>query len=56
VPDGLDPGNTSHAIFPGYRSAYAITLGGVSTVRLSGRILDAEGLPLEFVSGRLPQR
>jgi hypothetical protein len=48
-----DPGELFPVVLPGYKGGVVIHAGGGATIRLQARILDADGAPLEMLSGRL---
>ncbi len=50
---GHDPGPLFPVVLPGYKGGVVIPAGGAATVSLGARLLDAEGQPLELVSGQL---
>ena len=48
-----DPGELFPVAMPAYKGGVLIRAGGAATVTLQARIVDAEGTPVELVSGRL---
>lgn len=53
LPNGYDIGPGRYDILPGAASGYAITVGSAAANTVLGRIVDAEGQPLTYVSGTL---
>jgi outer membrane usher protein len=48
-----DPGELFPVVKPGYKGGVIIPAGGAASIGLQVRIFDAQGLPVEMVSGRL---
>ena len=52
APSGVDIGQGSFRLFPGYRSGYVLEVGSDYHVTAMGTLLDAEGQPVALVAGR----
>ena len=52
APSGVDIGQGSYRLFPGYRSGYVLEVGSDYHVTAMGVMLDIDGQPVSLVSGR----
>lgn len=52
APAGVDIGQGSFKLFPGYRSGYLLEVGSEYHVTAMGTMLDIDGQPIALVSGR----
>jgi outer membrane usher protein len=52
APAGVDVGQGSFKVFPGYRSGYVLQVGSDYHVTAMGTMLDVDGQPVSLVSGR----
>lgn len=51
LPSGYDLGTGAFELRPGYKSGYALTVGSDYTVSVFGALLDAEGNPIQLLTG-----
>jgi outer membrane usher protein len=52
APAGVDIGQGSYKLFPGYRSGYVLEVGSDYHVTAMGTMLDIDGAPIALVSGK----
>ena len=52
APAGVDIGQGSFKLFPGYRSGYKLEVGSAYSITATGVMMDAEGQPVALVSGK----
>lgn len=52
APAGIDIGQGSFKLFPGYRSGYLLEVGSAYFVTATGTMLDIDGQPIGLVSGK----
>lgn len=52
APPGVDIGQGSFKLFPGYRSGYLLEVGSDYHITAVGTLLDADGQPVTLVSGK----
>jgi outer membrane usher protein len=52
APAGVDIGQGSFKLFPGYRSGYKLEVGSAYSITATGTMLDVDGQPVSLVSGK----